>query len=43
MPILQTIQLFQLAAQGVFPCPKMMSWPGHFQSQEAVIEAVGGG
>jgi hypothetical protein len=25
------------------PCPKMLSWPGRLQSQEAVIEAVGGG
>jgi hypothetical protein len=25
------------------PYPEMLSWLGHSQSQEAVIEAVGGG
>jgi hypothetical protein len=43
MTVLQARQLFQMAAGEVFPHPEMLSWPNLLQSQEAVIEAVGGG
>jgi hypothetical protein len=43
MSVPQAIQLFQVAAREVIPYPEMLSWLGYYRSQEAVIEAVGGG
>jgi hypothetical protein len=43
MPIPQAIQDIPGGSVRSLPYPEMLSWSGRYQSQEAVIEAVGGG
>jgi hypothetical protein len=43
MPIRRGQSVIPCGSARSLPYPKVLSWPGRPQSQEAVIEAVGGG